>query len=91
MSPPFSSFFQHPFSDHPCSRGSPPTKKPSHPLLPFSHLAKRDESKATCFDGSFLPAFHALRRSPLITNSADQGLANPAVVTGYMPVAQTRN
>ncbi|KAJ0593532.1 hypothetical protein HanHA300_Chr03g0098041 [Helianthus annuus] len=28
------------FSDHPCSRGSPPTKKTSHPLLSFSHLCQ---------------------------------------------------
>ncbi|MFS7901172.1 hypothetical protein Hanom_Chr00s175590g01830331 [Helianthus anomalus] len=66
-------------------------RKQSHLLLTFSHLAKRSKSKATCFDGSFTPVYHATRRSPLITNKPIKVPAKPTVVTRYIPVAQTCN
>ncbi|KAL4579399.1 hypothetical protein LXL04_015543 [Taraxacum kok-saghyz] len=85
---------------------SPPTKKTKlHRLLTFSHLSKRSESKATCFDGYLLPVFHATTPVSSYHEQANQGTCKtccyhrhrihrcspvtPVVTTGTLPATTT--
>jgi len=80
------------FSDHPCSRGiSTDKENKATRFYHFLTLPNEANPKPPALTDLLRPFFTQLRRSPFITNKLTKAPAKPAVITGYIPVAQTCN